>query len=342
MPSLSVEYEGLPDIRVEAELWSQLYYLRQNELMSESRFLWFLKERGVPASGVIDGEPGDFVKRGWLDCDQYRDDGSPLFHPFRFFPVLRLLDRFDLRIAKIASLNPEGYIRVATWALKHVPSEEECRKLATEWNRVVDLATLLEPIYWPRIVSQERGSPYLSAEEVTRLRRTFRKRCIAVFRNLDPALWRRVHECLLFDAHRLDENSRLYVLLRVGDWSSRSNLKGKLSGAMWLRHMAEVVRRGFEEAFNQSWSEEYDLSNGWYTGAKERVFGSERPLDDAMRTKPFMARDFGLFTGSSVRWYVEGDTEYYAFLEVLQEPGIYGIELINLRGEIAIAKGALP
>jgi hypothetical protein len=39
---------------------------------------------------------------------------------------------------------------------------------------------------------------------------------------------------------------------------------------------------------------------------------------------------------------VEGDTEYYAFLEVLQEPGIYGIELINLRGEIAIAKGALP
>jgi hypothetical protein len=36
---------------------------------------------------------------------------------------------------------------------------------------------------------------------------------------------------------------------------------------------------------------------------------------------------------------VEGDTEYFAFLELLSEPQHFGIELINLKGEIASRKG---
>lgn len=103
--------------------------------------------------------------------------------------------------------------------------------------------------------------------------------------------------------------------------------------------MAEVIRRGFEEAFEERWSEEYEGIGRWFAGARERLFGSEYPLDNAMRAKPFVAHEFGLFTGSSVRWYVEGDTEYFAFLELLSEPGYYAIELINLEGEIAKRKG---
>lgn len=137
----------------------------------------------------------------------------------------------------------------------------------------------------------------------------------------------------------LDDNSHLYVLLRVAKWEQRERLKGKLGGALWLRHMAEVIRRGFQDAFDERWPEEYEGSGHWVKGAREWIFGSERPLDSAMRAKPFVARDFGLFTGSSVRWYVEGDTEYFAFHELLSEPGYYSIELINLEGEIARRKG---
>ncbi len=61
-------------------------------------------------------------------------------------------------------------------------------------------------------------------------------------------------------------------------------------------------------------------------------FGTERPLDDELRSKPYLAWEYGLFTGSVVRWYVEGDTELYAILEVLPEPSKIGIELVNLRG----------
>ena len=45
-----------------------------------------------------------------------------------------------------------------------------------------------------------------------------------------------------------------------------------------------------------------------------------------------------MFTGSAVRWYVEGMTEYYAVIESLQNPAEYGIELLNLKGAIATNK----
>jgi hypothetical protein len=122
-------------------------------------------------------------------------------------------------------------------------------------------------------------------------------------------------------------------------WEQRERLKGRLSGALWLRHLAELIRRGFEDAFDERWPEEYEGAGHWPEGVKERIFGAERPLDSAMRTKPFVAREFGLFTGSSVRWYVEGDTEYFAFLELLSDPVYYSIELMNLHGEVAARKG---
>jgi hypothetical protein len=53
-----MEYEGLPEIRSQKHLWSQLTELRQNRLMDEGEFLSFLKRRGIPAAGVIHGEPG--------------------------------------------------------------------------------------------------------------------------------------------------------------------------------------------------------------------------------------------------------------------------------------------
>jgi hypothetical protein len=102
--------------------------------------------------------------------------------------------------------------------------------------------------------------------------------------------------------------------------------------------MAEVIRRGFQDAFGERWPEEYEGIGHWVAGAKERIFGTERPLDSSMRAKPFIAREFGLFTGSSVRWYVEGATEYHAFLELLSDPGYFSIELVNLDGVIAERK----
>jgi hypothetical protein len=334
-----MEYEGLPDIRLERELWDQRDEHRQNSLMAESAFLSFLSERGIPVFGIVEGEPGTFFRRLWLDCDGVDQHGSPLFHPFRLFPVHRILDRCKLRIARGASLNPDGYLRLAESSLKDIPNDQEFKALGREWNRVVDLATLLEPIYWPRIVEGRRFSSNLSITHSTTTLAQYRAKMLAFVRTLDLKLWKRVHACLLIDASWMDRNTHLYVLLRVASWKQREALTGSLSGAMWLRHMAEVIRRGFEDGFDQQWPEEFESGGHFYEGVKETIFGAERPLDNAMRTKPFIAHEFGLFTGSSVRWYVEGVTEYAALQELLVDPAYYGIELVNLQGEIAARRG---
>ncbi|WP_373508489.1 hypothetical protein [Thiocapsa sp.] len=98
--------------------------------------------------------------------------------------------------------------------------------------------------------------------------------------------------------------------------------------------MAEMIRRAFEEIHGVEWPEE-DCAFGWWRpGARENFYGSSRPLDDVLEARPRLAANYGLTTGSSVRWYVEGDTEYYAILAMIPEPSKVGIELVNLRGNI--------
>ncbi len=142
-----MEYEGLPEVRLETALWDRLDELRQNRLMGESQFMSFLRDRGIPALGAFNGEPEEFLRRIWLDCNERDEDGSPLFHPFRMFPVHRILGRWDLRIARGCALSPTIYISLAEKSLKAISDDVEFRKLGREWNRVVDLAVLLEPIY---------------------------------------------------------------------------------------------------------------------------------------------------------------------------------------------------
>ncbi|HAE38244.1 MAG TPA: hypothetical protein DCG57_06335, partial [Candidatus Riflebacteria bacterium] len=146
------------------------------------------------------------------------------------------------------------------------------------------------------------------------------------------------HEQLRLDAHSIDSNQELYLLLRIADWNSRKQLKGKVAGALWIRHIAETIRRGFEEANNLCWLEEDRAFEQWINGARVNTYGSERPLDDVLQFRPRIAAKFRLFTSSTVRWYVEGHTEYHAILRIIKDPAKSGIELINLRGNLATEK----
>lgn len=62
--------------------------------------------------------------------------------------------------------------------------------------------------------------------------------------------------------------------------------------------------------------------------------GSARPLDDELNATPYVTRWWGLTSGSLVRWYVEGDTEYGAIRYYFSNPSTFGIELVNLKGMI--------
>jgi hypothetical protein len=157
---------------------------------------------------------------------------------------------------------------------------------------------------------------------------------LQLVKNVDPSLWREMHESLRFDAARLDENSRLYILLRSANWEKREKLKGHISGALWIRQLAEVLRRGFEKFTRSDRRKRMRHSD---VGGLERVKTHSDPralLDDPFRSKSYVAYHFGLFTGSAVRWYVAGETEYYAFSHLLPETSKFGVELKNLKGII--------
>jgi len=193
---------------------------------------------------------------------------------------------------------------------------------------------LLEPIYWPRITDQRSGSAELTESEFEMLLRSYERKALDLVRSLDPDVWRNVHELLRQDAARLDNNAELYMLLRLSTWQQRVRLTGSVSGALWIRQIAEVIRRGFEAAQGVAWEEEYLAFGLWPESGRRVALGSTRPLDDELKATPYVTRWWGLTSGSLVRWYVEGDTEYYAILSVFQSPSTFGIELVNLKGMI--------
>lgn len=331
--------DQLPDLRDYLRQWQEdLEHLRQNRLLSESNFLTFAKNRGIPVFGVTTGDPGDFLKRHWLDSDQAHNDSAPLFHPFRIYPLHIILRACRLPIAASASLQRNKVLPLAERVLGHMQSVERIGEAAIKHNRVVDLAILLEPIYWPRITGWQSGHFDLSDVEWDELMNRYREGALKLVKTLDPELWRKLHESLRVDAASLDPNGGLYLLLRLSSWSWRERLEGDVSGALWIRHIAEVLRRAFEEVHGVEWEEEDCAFGLWPSRGRKLALGSIRALDHELQSKPYVAKWCGLFTGSVVRWYVEGDTEFYAIRFVLSEPAHAGIEMVNLKGMIAAGK----
>lgn len=294
--------------------------LRQNDLLDEGQFISFCKERGLPINGIVTGDPGDFHKRGWLTSDGLNYKGDVLFHPFRVYPL-----------QQIYIANKPNWLTGSLDA-------EQIATTAQARNKVIDLCILLEPIYWQIITGRLQWSAELNLDEVESRRQEYKSKVLELIETFDVGLWQKVHTSLRVDAAKLDQNDELYLLLRLSNWDQRKKLKGDISNALWLRHIAEVVRRGFEEVHSVQWQEEDQAFGMWFAGGRKSTFGFERPLDNPIESKPYLTFNFGLFTGSAVRWYVEGDTEYYSIVYAISEPFKSGIELVNLRGNIESGK----
>ena len=259
---------------------------------------------------------------------------APLFHPFRIYPLHQILEKCALRIAPSASLRRDSASRLLKLDLEHLHSLEQIEKAARRGNNVADLAILLEPLYWPCITGRVRRVGGIDEKSHKERLNMYRQTALRLLESLDPNLWREIHESLRYCAASMDNNSELYLLLRLSTWYQRKRLKGSISGALWIRHLAEVVRRGFEEAHADQWPEEYIT----WDESDRRRYGSERPLDHVLQSKPYLAWNFGLFTGSAVRWYVEGETEYYAIIALLRKPFRLSVEPVNLGGKIKSEK----
>lgn len=92
--------------------------------------------------------------------------------------MLRILERCDLRISRRAALDPSGYLGLAKRLPGEIPGDEGFRKLGNEWNRVVDFAVLLEPVYWLHIVNALEWPSHPSEPDVWRAYEAFRTKAL--------------------------------------------------------------------------------------------------------------------------------------------------------------------
>jgi hypothetical protein len=68
-----MDEEHIPDFRRQFKEWSaDIMSLRQNPLLPAGRFVTFAKDRGIPVSGAITGNPGTFFAQEWLPADSSR------------------------------------------------------------------------------------------------------------------------------------------------------------------------------------------------------------------------------------------------------------------------------
>ncbi len=262
------------------------------------------------------------------------------FHPFRLLPFKELLDLMDWRLSRMSIIYPEGVVK---YAGEHVARFDQWTKdprfleRLNWWNGVADLAILLEPLYWPLITSRISGHLITALKDPEskfgQMFREYKAYALEVLARIPKAVIATAHMELRIEAAKLDDNHELYLILRATNWQKRERIEGHLGCAMWLRHMAEVLRLGYDELYEDRLVHEDEAFGRWHEGARKWVYGSEYPLENIPEMVQRILPHWGITSSPRVRFYVEGETEEGALESGLEGFLGFGVEVVNLRAQ---------
>jgi len=265
-----------------------------------------------------------------------------LFHPFRYYVLYQLEKLFKLHIVPIQMLRSKSYVSMLELDIERfnrVTSKPEFTKGIARLNSVAALIVATEPVAYMRIYQSLKMSVGIEPDEQeARIAKHWEELTkVYEYIGLDQLEDIRKEVCIARDL--LDDNDTLHTLLRLANAQTRERIRGPVGGAMLLLAMAETLRLGEERTFGVQLPEEDEVGFGWWPpDAKKNLYGSNRLLDgDGAVAGQFM-RHLDLDYGIRVRWYVEGDSEYYAIKEAIEDLGATHVQLINLRGQF-VEKG---
>ncbi len=266
-----------------------------------------------------------------------------LFHPFRYYVLYHIDRMLKIRATPFQMLYPsKAYERILTGNIESFnvfSTTKEFTEQILLWNRVSALASAVEPCFFERlfqVLSKPARRSFETQEKMISEHWETVKQCFLDMGIDQLETYRRE---LTIAAEMLDPNKNVHILLRLISGKSRiDRIKGNLGGAMILLSMAEMIRRSTEKAFDVELLEEDELGFGSIVSDfKEKNYGSKRILDGNASVKTRWLQSFGLDSGARLRWYVEGDTEYYALTSVFGD--YIAIDLVNLRGQVTAGKG---
>lgn len=294
-----------------------------------------------------------------LSLEEMQAVPSPLnvfFHPFRF-AVLQNFERLVPNFAPPRIFYPQMYQMseiMAFWLQGAKPTQEYLQHIQ-RWNDIVSLLVATEPCFYESIFlhlqvnlfqthpTQRRWVP--DDDSDTMMNASFKELRAEIdqhwdevanhYRTLDVDRLKQLHQDLCVQTQMIDKNREVHTLLRLGKSKLRLELEGQLGGAMLLLTMAEVLRRATEKIFSIQLREEDERGFGSMPeNVKERVYGSNRLLDGDRNADNEFLRQYGLSYGPRLRWYVEGDTEFWGLNDFFRTIGATDIEILNLRGQV--------
>jgi hypothetical protein len=323
-------------------LWS-LRLLKADLVLSDRP----LRRRGLLLSGrdyngliaYADARTVRPRKRGWLEsAARISADLGGLelrFHPFRYWILFCLKRSLSFDVMPIQALiSMRGYERIAR-TFTRMLKRWEFASAFERWNDAVALMVASEPCVLSEILGQITFPPGRSADDQRRLMAEHAADVRPLYQAIPGKEIVRVHQQSCVDAYRLDSNRAVYALLRLGKGRARLELKDAFGGAVYLRTIAEVLRRMTEQAHNVRLDEEdYAGIGQTFLDVRERIYGARRLFDDNRAVRRGFMRQFQLDFGSRLRWYVEGDTEEGALRRFFGEAEGHPVTIVNLRGNV--------
>lgn len=306
---------------------------------------WAIYSDSRPLRGKKDGFAGSLEE--WPPLPP---GVSPKFHPFRFLVVRRLARQFEpFGSSPFRTMHPrEGSISLAASLFDSAASRTSGEAFLKQVRAENDLAAFLvmcEPILYPYVVGT-RSIPFElqdSPEQHQALLDQHSNELRTCFRRAGVQRLRSLHSELVRDSEMADSNTDIHTLLRLGSGNLRRKTKGAIGIAVLLRACAEMVRRGIARFLEveQPIPEEDEVGFAvWTPGIKERIYGSERIVDGPASAKSAFLRQISLDYATTLRWYVEGATEYGAISTAVQALGLHHVEVIDLKAQV-VEKGVV-
>lgn len=308
-------------------------------LYSDERVLWTRKSGIIGAAAHSKGES---------------DTVSPHFHPFRYLVLYHLERALKSKLAPSVVLSGKQQVRWGyEFELKMVrnwSTSPQFKEAITRWDSVASLVIALEPWYSAHFSGRLSVPSYLLTEDDVgtdrvvhadhafarlqqEIERHWEERLVPILRSIGRDRLERIHSDLCVDADLLDRNGDVHTLLMLQPAPKRLETDGQLGGALYLKTMAEILRRGTEAALGVRLREEAECGVRLVPAdLKRQRYGADRILDNDLGVQGRYIREFGLNSGIYLRWYVEGTTEWGAVNSIL---GHQGVDVVNLRGKVA-------
>lgn len=239
---------------------------------------------------------------------------SLFFHPFRGYLLYRLYRGLCNRVvSRQYFTNSNGFSRLGDLHVADLKSwfkKDSTATVINNINALTDFCVACEPPAHRIIFGRVISSGLLDFEDVAEGLAMVGQKIRSALSEAGKPTIEHCRRELCQMSEELDPNKNLHLIVRLMKATERERLKGRLAGAMLFFHMAEALRRNFEEAVSEKLPEEDEMGFGSVSqSAKQDLQGAVRILDGQRLDANQFLRRFGLDYGIRVNVYVEGATE---------------------------------